>query len=79
MNFEIISEQLSEPFSVSTLVGKSILVERFYRDCPFFINHKSTMAVLIKLDMVEFDVIMVIDRIHACYALIDCRTRDSKF
>ncbi|KAG5614612.1 hypothetical protein H5410_014436 [Solanum commersonii] len=58
MNFDVIPEQLSEPFSVSTPVGRSILVERVYGDCPIFVNHKSTMTDLIELDMVDFDVIL---------------------
>ncbi|WMV10108.1 hypothetical protein MTR67_003493 [Solanum verrucosum] len=45
MNFDAIPEQLSEPFSVSTPVGESILAER----------------------------------LHACYASVDCRTRVFKF
>ncbi|KAH0658156.1 hypothetical protein KY289_026904 [Solanum tuberosum] len=59
MNFDVIPEQLSEPFSVPTPVGESILAERVYRDCPISVNHKSTMADLIELDMVDFDVILV--------------------
>ena len=58
MNFDIIPEQLSEPFSESTHVGEFILGERVYRDCPIFVNHKSTMADLIDLDMVDFDFIL---------------------
>uniref|UniRef100_M1D9T4 Gag-pol polyprotein n=1 Tax=Solanum tuberosum TaxID=4113 RepID=M1D9T4_SOLTU len=47
MNFDVLPEQLSEPFSVSTHVGEFILTERVYRDCPISVNHKSTMADLI--------------------------------
>ncbi|KAH0669343.1 hypothetical protein KY285_023504 [Solanum tuberosum] len=79
MNFDVIPEQHSEPFSVSTPVGESILAERVYRDCPISINHKSTMADLIELGMVDFDVILGMDWLHACYASVDCRTRVVKF
>ncbi|KAG5568314.1 hypothetical protein H5410_064671 [Solanum commersonii] len=79
MNFDVIPEQLSEPFSVFTPVGEFILAERVYRDCPVFVNHKSTMADLVELDMVDFDVILGIDWPHACYASVDCRTRVVKF
>ena len=79
MNFEISPEQLSEPFSVSTPVGESILAEIVYRDCPVFASHKSTMTDLIKLDMVDIDVVLDMDWLHACYASIDCRTRVVKF
>ncbi|KAH0682694.1 hypothetical protein KY285_022193 [Solanum tuberosum] len=51
MNFDVIPEQLSEPFSVSTPIGDSILAERVYHDCPVSVNQKSTMADLVELDM----------------------------
>uniref|UniRef100_M0ZUZ3 Retrotransposon gag protein n=1 Tax=Solanum tuberosum TaxID=4113 RepID=M0ZUZ3_SOLTU len=59
MNFDVIPKKLSEPFSVSTPVGESIIAERFYLDCPISVNHKSTIANLIELDKVDFDVILV--------------------
>ncbi|KAG5603456.1 hypothetical protein H5410_034826 [Solanum commersonii] len=61
MNFDVLPEQLSEPVSVSMPVGESILAERVYRDCPVSVNHKSTMAALIELDMVDFDLILGMD------------------
>ena len=79
MNFEFLLEQHSEPFSVSTPVGESILVERVYRDCIIFVSHKSTRTYLIELDMVDFDGILGMDWLHACYASIDCKTRVVKF
>ena len=60
MNFDIILEQLSEPFSVSTPVGESILALIIYRDCPIFVNHKSTMTDVVELDIVYFVVIICI-------------------
>uniref|UniRef100_M1DU27 Gag-pol polyprotein n=1 Tax=Solanum tuberosum TaxID=4113 RepID=M1DU27_SOLTU len=79
MNFDIIPEQLLEPFGVSTLVGESILAERVYRDCTISINQKNTMAELVELDMVDFDVILDMDWLHAYYASVVCRTRVVKF
>ena len=61
MNFEVSPEQHREPFSVSTPIGKSILFSRVYRDCLIFVSHKSTMANLIELYMVDFDVILGMD------------------
>ncbi|XP_049372732.1 uncharacterized protein LOC125837697 [Solanum verrucosum] len=43
IRLDILTEQLLEPFSVSTRVGESILVERVYRDCTISVNHKYTM------------------------------------
>ena len=61
LNFEIIHKNHSEPFSDSTTVGESILTDRVYRSCLVSINHKSTMGVLVELDMVYFDVILCMD------------------
>ena len=68
MNFHIIREQLSEPFSVSTPVGESILAERVYHDYPISVSHKSTMANLVELDTVDFDIILCMDLFYACYS-----------
>ncbi|KAH0722658.1 hypothetical protein KY290_005316 [Solanum tuberosum] len=78
-NFDVLPEQLLEPFSVSTHIGEYILAERVYRDCPVSVKQKSTMADLIELDMEDFDVILGMDWHHACYASVDCRTRVVKF
>ena len=77
--FDIPLEKFCERFCVSTLVGESILLERVYRDCPIFINHKNPIADLVELDMVEFDVILGMDWLHACYASIEGRTRVVRF
>ena len=71
--FEMFPKKVCEPFCVSTLVGESILAERVYYDCPISINHKNTMVDLVELDMVDFDVILGMDLLHACYASIDYR------
>lgn len=79
MRFDILLEQLLEPFNVSIPVGQSILAERVYRDCTNLVNHKDTIVDLVELDMVDFDVIQGMDEVHASYALVDCRTRVVKF
>ncbi|KAH0689164.1 hypothetical protein KY289_016522 [Solanum tuberosum] len=77
--FDVIPEKLCEPFCVSTPVGESILAERVFRDCVISIYHKDTMDDLVELDMIDFDVILGMDWLHACYASVDCRTRVVKF
>ena len=79
MKFDVLPEKLCDPFCVSTLIGESILVERVYHDCTISVNHKSIIVDLVELDMVDFDVILGMDWLHACYASIDCRTRAVKF
>ena len=79
MNFDIIVEQLSEPLIILTPLRESILVERVYCYCMLSVNHRSTMADLVELNMVYFDVILGIDWLHACYGSVDCKTRVIKF
>nr|AAV31186.2 Gag-pol polyprotein, putative [Solanum tuberosum] len=67
MNFDVLPEKLCEPFSVSTLVGESILADRVYRDYVISVNHKSTMVDLVELDMVNFDVILGMVWLHDYY------------
>lgn len=59
MIFDIITEQLSEPFSVSTPVRESILAEQVHRDCVISIYH--TIVDSIELGMLNFDVILGMD------------------
>ncbi|KAG5600611.1 hypothetical protein H5410_031981 [Solanum commersonii] len=61
MRFDILPEQLIEPLNVSTPVGESIHVERVYRDCVIPFNHKDTMAGLVELEKMDFDVIQCMD------------------
>ncbi|XP_070024795.1 uncharacterized protein [Nicotiana sylvestris] len=55
MEFGIEPEQLHEPFSVSTLVGESILATRVYRGCIVTVRGMDTTADLVELGMVDFD------------------------
>ena len=77
--FDILSKKHYEPFCVSTPIVLSIPQKRAYHDCVISINHKNTMAYLVELDLVEFNVILGMDGLHACYALLDCRNRVDKF
>ena len=61
MNFDVLPEQLLEPFSIYTPFCESILVETIYRDCTISVNNMSTMADLVELDMIDFDVFLRMD------------------
>ena len=79
MKFEILPEVLLEPFSVSTPIVESVVAKKVYRSCPISLSHKVTLVDLVELDMLDFDVILGMDWLHACYASIDCRTRVVRF
>ncbi|XP_070032785.1 uncharacterized protein [Nicotiana tomentosiformis] len=61
---------------VSTPVGDSIVANHVYRDCTVLINDRPTSVDLVELVMLDFDVIMGMDWLAACYANIDCRAKD---
>uniref|UniRef100_M1DLT6 Gag-pol polyprotein n=1 Tax=Solanum tuberosum TaxID=4113 RepID=M1DLT6_SOLTU len=79
MKFDVLPVKLEEPFSVSTPIGESVIAKRVYRDCPISLSHRVTLVDLVELDMLDFDVILEMDWLHACFASIDCRTRVVKF
>ncbi|XP_070046029.1 uncharacterized protein [Nicotiana tomentosiformis] len=70
------SELLPQPVEVSTPVGDSIVATHVYRDCTVLINDRPTSVDLVELVMLDFDVIMGMDWLAACYANIDCRAKD---
>ncbi|XP_070031935.1 uncharacterized protein [Nicotiana tomentosiformis] len=73
------SHDLHEPFSVSTLIGESILAVQVYRDSVVTLCGRDTVADLIELRMVDFDVIMEMDWIYSCFSKLDYRTRTVRF
>ncbi|XP_070038475.1 uncharacterized protein [Nicotiana tomentosiformis] len=73
------SELLPQPVEVSTPVGDSIVANNVYRDCIVLINNCPTSVDLVKLVMLDFDVIMGMDWLAACYANIDCRAKFIRF
>ena len=77
--FHVESELLHESYEVSTPIGVSIVARKVYRNCPVCILNKLLPCDLVELNMVDFDVILGMDWLHAYYASIDCRTRKVKF
>ncbi|XP_070004542.1 uncharacterized protein [Nicotiana sylvestris] len=75
MEFGIQPDHLHEPFLVSTPIGESITGARVYRGCVVMVRGRDTMADLIELGMVDFDVIMGMDWLYSCFAKLDCQTR----
>ncbi|XP_075077000.1 uncharacterized protein LOC142163770 [Nicotiana tabacum] len=73
-SFGVEPEQLHEPFSVSTPVSDSVTATRVYRNCVVMVCGRATTTDLIKLEVVDFDVIMGMDWLYSCFAKLDCRT-----
>ncbi|KAH0748282.1 hypothetical protein KY290_027514 [Solanum tuberosum] len=79
IKFDMLPDVLDKPFSVSTPVGDSIVAKRVYRGCPISLPNTVTLVDLVEIDMLDLDVILGMDWLHACFASIDCRTRIVKF
>ncbi|XP_069143301.1 uncharacterized protein [Solanum lycopersicum] len=73
--FDILPDILNEPFMVTTPVGESVIAKRVYRNCPLMFHNRVTHVELVEFDMIDFDVILGMDSLHASVASIDCRTR----
>ena len=56
-----------------------MVAKRVYTNCPIMFPNRVTHVELLKLDMVDFDVILGMDMLHNCFAFIDCRIRVVKF
>ncbi|KAH0661672.1 hypothetical protein KY284_026603 [Solanum tuberosum] len=74
-NFKRTPELLVKPFEVSTPMGESIIARRVYRNCIVTVCDRDTLADLVELEMVDFDVIMGMDWLASCYATVDCQTK----
>ena len=77
--FGIEPKLLREPFAVSTPIGESIIARRVYYGCLVRVCGRDTLANLIELEMVDFDVIMGMDWLSSCYATVDCRSKIARF
>ncbi|XP_070057968.1 uncharacterized protein [Nicotiana tomentosiformis] len=77
--FGIVPEILSDPFAVSTPFGESIIARRIYRGCTVTVCSRHTSTDLVELEMMDFDAIMGMDWLSACYATVDCRAKAARF
>lgn len=79
MKFEILTDVLDEPFSMSTWVGDSVVAKRLYLSCPMYLYHKFIFVYPIELEMLDFDLILGMYLFHVCFVSIDYRTQVFKF
>ena len=79
VTFGVSPKILAEPLLVSTLMVKCIVAQRVYRNFSIMISQKVTSADFVELEMIDFDVILVMDWLHSCYAIVDCRNRIVQF
>ncbi|XP_070025666.1 uncharacterized protein [Nicotiana sylvestris] len=72
-------ELLNDPFLVATPIRESLLAEYMYRACQIRVEGRDTLADLIVLDMIDFDMLMGMDWLSSCYAIVDCHAKIVKF
>ena len=77
--FDILPDISHEPILVSTLVGELVVIKIVYQNCPISLPNRVSYVYLSELDMLDFDIILGMDWLHACFASIDCRTRVVRF
>lgn len=77
--FDVLSDILSEPFLATTIVCYSTLARSVFRICPITLPNRVTLVHLVEIDMVDFDVVLKMDFLHASFDSIYCRTRVVKF
>ncbi|KAK6784443.1 hypothetical protein RDI58_017898 [Solanum bulbocastanum] len=73
MRFGVGLKILSNSFHFCTPMGGAIVAKRVYKNRSIFVSHRVTHVDHVELDMLDFDVILGMEWLHACYASIDCR------
>ncbi|XP_070005405.1 uncharacterized protein [Nicotiana sylvestris] len=79
LRFSRYSKLLNDPFLVATPIGESLLTEYVYRACQIRVEGKDTLADLIVLDMIDFDMLIRMDWLSSCYAIVDCHAKIVNF
>ncbi|XP_070036898.1 uncharacterized protein [Nicotiana tomentosiformis] len=77
--FGIVPQILCDPSAVSTQAGESIIARRVYQGCMVTICSRQSSTDLVELEMIDFDAIMGMDWLAACYATVDCRPKEARF
>lgn len=78
-HFTIEPTRLIESILVATLMGKAVVFKYTYRECKVSVCGKDTLACLMLLDMVDFDVILKMDWLASFHATMDCHDITVKF
>ncbi|XP_015165399.1 uncharacterized protein [Solanum tuberosum] len=79
IRFDRLPKLLKDPFLVATSVGESLLVKRVYHSCRLSVKGKGTVANLFELEMVDFDLILSMDWLASCHAIVDCHSKIVRF
>lgn len=64
-----------KPFEVSMSIGESFISRIVYHNCIINVPDRDTLANLVQLEMVYFDVIMGMNWLDSFYVMVDCITK----
>ena len=70
---------LDHPFWVNTLMGESLMFQLMFLSCIVSVNEVGTLADLMLLEMMDFDVILGMDWLASSYAIVFCYSKAVKF
>ena len=70
---------LNYPFWVSTSTKRALLIQLIFKSYVVSTNGMDTLANLMLLEIVDFDVILGIDWLASCHATVDYHTKVVKF
>ncbi|MGV7989055.1 hypothetical protein PJP10_32300, partial [Mycobacterium kansasii] len=73
------SEAVSEALTVSTPMGKSIVLTHRCPSCPVLVGEMFLPADLFVMPMTGFDVILGMDWLAEYHAILDCAARTVTF
>ncbi|XP_070046500.1 uncharacterized protein [Nicotiana tomentosiformis] len=62
-------------FHVSTPIGDSIIVDHMYHPCVVTVGGYETRIDFLLLNMVDFEVILGMDWLSSCHAILDCHDK----
>ena len=77
--FIILRDIFYETCIVSTQVGESVVAKWVYRNFSIMFPNKVSYVDLLELDILDFDVILGMDCLHAYFSSICCMTRMVSF
>lgn len=71
--------RLEKPFLVTTPVGETLLMQYSYRVCCVIVCGRDTIVDLMLLEMSDVDVIIGMDWLASCHAMVNCHEKVVKF
>ena len=77
--FYVLPDILNESFMVTTPVSELVVAKMVYRNCPIMFPNRVSYVETVELDILDFDIILGMDWLHACFASIVCWTRVLRF